>query len=214
MRKKMILSREYFKNTTEGIKNIAITVAIIVGGIWGYYQFSILSAREESEQRIQKLKNDNFQQPSLDIEIQVDRIIVSHGERNLLGSVIISNVGNKNAMLEFSGQKPPLVVSRVDYDNEQQALHHTLDRSFWFSDYDGISLGVLSRTGRKLKLPFLIPIEGDGTYMVTFDVAASDEDQRVLDHPISIDDIRTLTWQAQEIVSVNGDFQKGVGVGY
>lgn len=108
----MTFDHEKWKNALAGIQSLAVTIAVIVGGIWSLYTFDVLGARDRASAELRELQYTLDQQATVQIEMEAEQIYLpGDTERYVLIEVTIQNTGNRNTILNFS--KLPLGVARV-----------------------------------------------------------------------------------------------------
>ena len=100
-------SAERFKNVAAGVQSIAVTPAVIIGGVWTLYTFSALGTKARAEAEL-------FQQAVLAIKVEArqESLTVEQG-RYIAAIVSIENKGNRNTFLDFRQLKPFRVLPVV-----------------------------------------------------------------------------------------------------
>jgi len=102
---------ENFAHLASGVKNIIITIAIIIGGVWSAYTFGALNSVEKAKKELEKTKKE-LNELSLDIDIDAKQLpSLDKKKFGILVEVIIANVGNGSIALDL--QKKPLTISKI-----------------------------------------------------------------------------------------------------
>ena len=148
----MIESHEKFKNIADGIKSIVLSLAVVVGGFWAVYEFSSLHRVEKAKEELENLKKRNYQQASLKIDLEANSMDEPDGI-SLIGSVSITNIGTRNAHLEFPESTPPITVSKVRYGDNGK-LEYGKKYVYSFTDHEYRTGAATVIVGRTLRLPF------------------------------------------------------------
>jgi hypothetical protein len=147
---------EKFKNITTGIHNIAIALAILVGGIWTLFTFSSLGER-------QKAQNELFKQAVIDITIECNQ---QHFEQEkddyIQADVKIVNQGKRNTNLNFSNsalEVSKLVFLKDGSTDKVPQIEQRLEAA-----------SIVLRSGATQHYSFVVKIEEKGFYMLKFSV--------------------------------------------
>lgn len=110
------MNSEDFKNSTEGFKNLVLTVAIVCGGAWGFYTFNAKLEVQNANAELEISKRNLIERPILVPTLNVDIIErKSDGGWLLVVEVVIANVGNTDTELVVNNN--PVSVARVEFLN-------------------------------------------------------------------------------------------------
>lgn len=157
-----------FKDVAAGIQNLAVAMAVIVGGVWTVYTFSILGTRE-------KAKAELFKQAVLQIEVDARQERIAGVSSPIIGAVVkITNTGNRNTFLDF--KEPPLSVTRIDFDN-----NGTAQPGFSRTQPHLFGAWMVLRTGATVQFPYFLTVTEPGLYVVAFRVLLTSEEKEESD---------------------------------
>lgn len=78
------------------VQSLALTAAVIVGGVWTWYTFRAQHQADNALAQLQKLKREIETESRLEIDISTAQLKVpGSGERYVLGSIHVKNVGSR-----------------------------------------------------------------------------------------------------------------------
>ena len=88
------------------VQSIALTGAVMVGGVWTWYTFRANRQADTAQAQLQKLTNENATEVRIEIDISTVPLKVPGSERRyVLGSIQTKNVGSANTVLQL-GREP------------------------------------------------------------------------------------------------------------
>lgn len=184
---------EQFKNKTEAIKNIALTLAVVVGGVWSLYTFWSLQSSTKAAAELEELNSRIFRQPVLQIEFTLAQAALeSDPEKYLSGHVEIQNIGKRNALIKFQNGTPPFTASRVSFGASGEPV---LGEKF--GQYPPKYAGYSIRVGDTEKIPFFLKVGAAGLYFVDFEV-------QVAEHHLDedVEDSAAMSWASSVYIEV------------
>ncbi|EGQ7846786.1 hypothetical protein [Vibrio parahaemolyticus] len=169
----------------ENIHYLALTVAIMVGGLWTLYTFDALKMKSQAEQDLKNAQSELSKvelelkdlQDKIDgtdssfIQIRTQQFQHSSDKFGLIINVMVQNTGTNDVDMTWTDS--PLQVFSVESRNgDEQRLVHELKPEI----YDGITANgnksVLENlylfVGAKKELSFFVELNKDGLYYVLF----------------------------------------------
>lgn len=150
---------ENFSKVAQGVQSIVITVAVIIGGAWTVYTFSVLGSAE-------KAKLELFQQSVLDVSINARQDSIAGDERfYILGEAVITNKGNRNAIISDNTK---IVLSKFSFDESGNGKWEKM------SEF-GYGGEALLRSGASNHFPFATTVLEKGMYNVEFRSPVTDK---------------------------------------
>lgn len=155
-------SHEKFKNIADGIHNIVIVIALIVGGIWTLWTFSSLGERQKAQDERQKAQDELFKQAVLDIILDCKQEQLNN-EDYIHANVKIVNHGKRNTFLDFSDS--PCQVHKLVFNDDGSA-----ETTFSISQDNLTSRSIVLRSGATQEYPFVIKVPEKGFYVVEYRV--------------------------------------------
>jgi hypothetical protein len=190
-----------FKDLAAGIQSIAISVAVVIGGIWAIYRF--LSLRELGRARVElkRLQRALAERATLNISLSAH----PHTDPNGNGYYIevaasVSNVGNRTEILNWLeggiytapviGQKMGNVIFGAWIETKRGGRTRRISSTLAPSEVTVFS--------------FLVPIVKPGLYYVVFSVSGSPEERKELqrEHERVAKEIGMINWGADIYVRV------------
>lgn len=149
-------NHEKLKNMAGAIQSFIVSIAIVIGGGWGLYKFTILE-----------------DVVSLDIQIKASQIVDPTSSRPVVLVVVkVKNNGSRHIRLDLS--KNPLLIQRVHIlDSGELVAKNTWKPLFYsklmdnYDDYTFIqSQGVAPKSIKAIT--FLQELDVPGTYFINF----------------------------------------------
>ena len=187
-------SVERFKDLASGVQSIAVTLAVIIGGIWTLYTFSALGTKAKAEAEL-------FQQAVLAIKVEARQEVLA-GDQGLYIAAIatVENKGNRNTLVDFRKLKP-FRVSPVVFDSDGRG---TPDREATIEMNTDVPY-ITVRRGAVHSFSMFARVPAPGLYVVVFDAPLSEEEIRV--HEASAHDSAsagevTIVWSGTTYVAV------------
>ena len=169
-----------FYNVAKGVQSIVITLAVIIGGIWTVYTFSVLGTAE-------KAKLELFKQAAFEIDVNAKYETTGEKSFYILGIITITNKGNRNSL--FSSKNSVLTVYKIDFDNRGGSTFREVAKM----EYPA---GSVIRTGTSHKHPFLLRVFEKGAYYINYAAPITDEDAKIYKESGG-EDIQNVSWSGQ-----------------
>ena len=174
---------ERFKNLTEGIKNIVLAAAVLIGGTWTAYTFWSLKSAELAQLEYDQKRE---RRPALEVSLASDLMDAEIDDyedkrigpkRQLFIQVLVTvkNTGNYPALVDLS--KESLVVSRLNSGTTDRPLL-TGSRSFNVLGAQGKIDAFFLSPGNQTTFPYLVDVKYSGLHVVEFKIP---QDPRVLE---------------------------------
>lgn len=165
-------------NKAENFHYLALTLAIIVGGVWTLYTFDVLNKKENAVQELEKTEKELKElQDKIDgtnssyIQIQSQQFDFKEGKFGLIVNVLVQNTGTND--VDMTWDKSPLRIYKVESrKGDQQKLYNELIPQI----YDGFDSSgnktalqnLYLFVGAKKELSFFVELEKQGLYYVRF----------------------------------------------
>jgi len=184
-----ILDHEKFRNVSSGIQSIAVTIAIIVGGIWTVITFDMLGQVDRARVELVHLNRELQEQAVPNIQIQAIQLFLPHDSAKYVHTIVtIENRGNKTATLAIN--EAPLQVTHVSIGANNQRIYGEtfaplplpvpllIDTTAKPAPGKVIyPYATEIRSGGKTVLNFLTRVSRSGLYWLAFNAPVSIEDQ-------------------------------------
>ncbi len=174
----MAFDHERFKNVLAGFQSLAVSVAIIAGGVWTLITFDLLTPADRARAELHIIEKKMREQGLLDLKITASPTTLPNDSAHYISAIVeISNRGDRNTLLRFRDFFP-FAAHRVTFDPSGETQFHTPVRAkaLWgFPDKtDLYELNMIP--GGVQQLPFFVKFEEVGLYFVSFAVALSPAD--------------------------------------
>lgn len=160
---------EHFKNISAGIQSIILSIAVIIGGVWGFYKFNAQLNIENARARLEKLKREIHQQSVLEISIEANQLVTQASDDLLiLGKVIVCNRGDRNTTLKFDTENGPVLASLIELPHEGGIKFHQTYRAEIYGRPGEPAAGKISLAKNTDQMQFLVRVDKPGLYLLTF----------------------------------------------
>ena len=196
----MSLDHEKFMKISEGLRNLAMTIAVIVGGLWTAYVFNAELHIENAQATLDKLKLEASSAPSIDKQLDVEQLFVPGDSAYYLHiSVQGTNTGNKSTTLNIL--KEPIKVAEVTLNNSEKPKFKIVATTDYYSPEGSKTANVVIGAGETNKIPFVVKVNHPGLYLIEFEAQMESSD---LTESIraGADPRFPTTWVAQKYVVV------------
>ncbi len=185
---------EFFATLMSGIESILVSLAILLGGIWGLISFRSLretafrraqighldAELRKTEEEIRQIELSNRKQAVLAISIHTTQVSLPDDTQRYISVVVsIENLGSRNARLPTS--RSPFTVRAVQVD-DGDALSFTQEQPYQVrraSDPRYPPPNIIVRAGGIERIPFFCKVGLPGLYLLTFHVSMTKEEQEV-----------------------------------
>jgi hypothetical protein len=148
------------------VQSIALTGAVIVGGVWTWYTFHANRQADTAQAQFQKLKHEIETESRIEIDISTVPLKVPGSERRyVLGSIQMKNVGSANTVLQLD--REPIQIYQVTVGRKGEVWLPV--RSPEIKIAPTVSTpGLICEVGITKQVHFVAMIEDAGLYVVTF----------------------------------------------
>ncbi len=185
---------EFFATLMGGIESILVSLAVLLGGIWGLVSFRALreipfrraqiahleAELRKTEEEIRQIELSNRKQAILAISIHATQVSLPDDTQRYISVVVsIENRGSRNTRLPTS--RSPFVVRAVEVD-DGDALTFTQEQSYQVrraSDPRHPPPNIIVRAGGIERIPFFCAVSRTGLYLLTFHVSMTEREQEV-----------------------------------
>ncbi len=179
-----IKNDERFNNLASGFQSIVLATAVLVGGLWTLVTFNLLSLREQAKSQLEKLNNELKAPAALDIQINGSSVAIP-GQSGwyLLSTVLVKNVSNKTATLDFTQQEPFLVFPVSFGADGQPSFEIEKVKKFRViggGNPDSSPPEYTVRAGTTETFVFATAIDKPGLYLLSFSVPVPSSDREAL----------------------------------
>lgn len=184
---------EKFRNVSQGIQALILSLGLIVGGVWTFYVFKARLQVEHARAELAQLEVaiENSQRTleaaargrtSIQLSMKVEQLDFLDGDARLVEILVTAkNVGTRDTMLVFR-DRTPLIVRRVQFtESGGQSFAEPLavglqtlvdaNRVTWPSR-------LVLFAGDVDTLSFLVRVPRPGVYFVSFTADHTDEDRK------------------------------------
>lgn len=182
----MKMNSDEKKNISEAIKNIVISLSILIGGIWAYHTFHARLEAENATAKLEKLTYELKQRPVVNIKMSSSVEELGDGGPWIVKvEVIIENNGNTDAKLILT--KESFRIAKVEFKNGailrySEKIYAGETKIAPKSDQFGIlgGEGLFLMPGHTKKVRTLFKLDKIGIYQFDFTANAGREinDQR------------------------------------
>jgi hypothetical protein len=169
----MIKDHQRFNNISSGIQNLALTLAIIIGGLWTAFTFTTLETKYKAQADITQLELANARTKVelaekgavLDIKLDAKQEFLTDNDGYCIAVVAkITNTGVKNTFVDLS-REAPLTAYLVSFNDDGTSVRSEVVTQ---GDYSLSKTTV--RSGYTIELPQFIKVKFKGLYTVEFKI--------------------------------------------
>lgn len=142
-----------------------VTLGLIAGGGWALYKY-VIQESPSAQLAIEQIKRICSERGSLDIKIEV-----ASGNKTLLGTVLLKNIGTRSVDLSIPSDVKPISVAELDFSAQNELRVSKLvqvEFPFIFGGELGSWSGISVLPGRTTDLHFVAPVDRPGTYLISF----------------------------------------------
>jgi len=148
------------------VQSIALTVAVIVGGVWTWYTFHANQQADTAIAQLQKLRHDIATEPRIEIDISTAPLKVPGSEHHyVLGSIQTKNVGSANTVLQLG--REPIQIYQVTVGRKGEVWLPVRSPALKIAPTVSTP-GLICEVGITKQVHFVAMIEEAGLYVVTF----------------------------------------------
>lgn len=165
-------------NIAKIIQSMAISVGVIVGGIWTYYEFMNDNARELRKITTQQISQELKKGAVIDISINEEQTIYIDGSTDLIVTATIKNTGNSPALMSF-GKRAPFSIYLCTFDKNKTISMKLTSRGFSLYEdvrYERIATmpNLIIYPGGSKTLHSAFMVDLPGLYLISFSVPFKD----------------------------------------
>lgn len=208
------MNAEDFKNIAEAIQAIAVTTALIVGGVWSLFTFRALQSKRKAQLELDEAERRIRGMAVVNVDLQIEPVQSPTPNTHLVHVIAtIHNCGSRNTVISFDGY--PLLIQELIVDEESLCIvreyvgdnlsyQHPIDESTgaWAP---GATDVCTVRSGMSFSLDFLVGVRRPGLYRAVFDTAVSAEEHRVAEEAgMRVTPDMRLTWGTERFFSLTG----------
>ncbi|HEY6230733.1 MAG TPA: hypothetical protein VIW64_05690 [Pyrinomonadaceae bacterium] len=182
------------KELAAAMQNLAVTLAILVGGAWTLYTFMRLRYIEKSKAELKELEQRTREQAVVDVNLEAVQLATDDGTRVVSATAVVKNKGNRNVYLDL--QVARWSTARVSFDSDGGVIL----RDKKGADFDFVGHWV--RVGGVVRFPTVISIREAGIYRIEFAVPVSPSDVLSPSQKAQNETSRKWWWIGRKYVAV------------
>lgn len=206
---------ETFKNWTEGIHSLVLSLAVVLGGGWTVWEFSSLLKTQTAQAELSLVEAQAAQEwakmgAPLNFSIATQQMSTPAGQQLLAIDVTVSNSGSRGTTMNIEDR--PLRVSKValgpDGAVSMGPVRYVSRLKLRGAEEQADGHGEVADVTHIVVLPnqtktlaFLIPVPEAGIYLVEFRAHLDAKDMEEWKRA-GIPSDRTTSWTASKYVSV------------
>lgn len=161
------MDSERFERITAGIQSLAVTGALLVGGVWTLKTFRDLKQADRASVEIRELDLRSRHQAIVEITVLAEPLRLPT-VRAIHSRVTVRNSGNRNVRLSYSNPAA-LVAAKVSFKPDgTPSFSQRYTSPILFAQFDGAFTENVLRSGETTTIPFVTPVAAPGLYLVTF----------------------------------------------
>ncbi|WP_299847715.1 hypothetical protein [uncultured Roseovarius sp.] len=197
---------EKFEKTCAGLKNIAMIIAIVVGGGWTLHVFQAQLNVEQAKAALQKLEMEIAEKAALEVNVEAKQVETTGlGYKPALplkiiaGTIQISNRGNRDTQIDLSSG--PVTIARIlGFDDKGEPTFGSRSTAFVYYTHDGPAAGKILLAEGSEKLRFIANVKTSGLYSVIFTVPRDEAEFEVAE--ALLPEATTYSWTGSTLVAV------------
>lgn len=192
---------EDFKNLTEGVQAIAVTLAVVAGGAWACFRFWTLQELRKSKAELEKATRELERRGTLNLSLSAQQI-TSHSSGFLLEiHLSVANIGNRTEVLDL--ERGIIQTARVCAATGQMVEFDRPNRTP-FAAWGVGPLRAAVAPGETKLVPALATVPCAGVYYVSVAVPGSPEETSTALSELRrvVPDTATASWGALTCVTV------------
>lgn len=150
-----------------GIQSLAVSVAVVAGGIWSLFTFRTLSAKRKALAELADLEAKVKRQGVVNLSISVSQLLLTPARDLALSiDVIATNVGSRNVLVRFDDDSI-VATECVPSGDSVLPISATYVRYDFESGPEKATTGdLVIRVGKTWHLPFIARVPRPGLYNV------------------------------------------------
>lgn len=201
----MEFNPEQISHIASAIQSILLSIAILAGGLWTLFTFSVLNLRKKAKAELEALQHRLSFKPLINISVNA-RSEPNPIDSNflILATVTIENVGTRDTSIYYPDNRRPFNAVRVDLSNRGDIkFGDRCETGVPFGDTSNdFSQGAIVRAGAKVELPFVTLASSPGVYLASFFAEPTVEDQ---EHAVAHGSPKTskVLWSGRSLVVVH-----------
>jgi hypothetical protein len=192
-----------FSNVASGIESIALTIAIVVGGVWALYRFGALRAIEKAKADLEATQRKLRERGILNITMEATQLTgQGTSDRRIVVNVTVKNDGNRSEVINWAASF--VRVTQVVASREAEALAYGQSLNLLYSTPDGPSISSSVMPAQVRTFPFLALVDGPGTYHLQFVAKVSPAEATIseAEHRAAGTPADEFIWQSASYITV------------
>lgn len=172
----MMPSYQDIEHIASAIQSIAVTLAVILGGLWTWFTFHRLRLTKKAEVELADLQQKLSLTALLNINVTATFHEVQGGSGYLiLAQAKVDNVGTRRTSLLFPKNQKPFFAVRVQVEeNGGLKIGHPIQSGIPYGDgSNNFSKRSIVGPGARVELPFVFFVTQPGLYLVSFSAIPS-----------------------------------------
>lgn len=105
-----------FKELSESIQSLTVSIGIIIGGIWAIYRFLKLKEIDKAKSELLQLKQQIEEKATIKLDVNIEKLDNNEGCITIV-SIKIINIGNRTEILDI--KKSHAKVLKIDSNGDQ-----------------------------------------------------------------------------------------------
>jgi hypothetical protein len=170
-------TREGFKNLCEGIQSIALTLAILIGGLWTLYIFNAQLQVENARAQLQKTNREIEPKTALQLDMSIAQLEVPADTGRYLSVMVkVQNNGSRDTVLKID--QAPLKVSRMlPLSESGKWAYEPPIVAYKLTITNAQTIAVVSSQTNFVhetdEIPFIVKVDRPGLYLVNFAIPSN-----------------------------------------
>ena len=207
------MNTENLKNIAEAIQALAVTAAILTGGVWSLFTFRALQSRRRAQLELDENESRIRGMAVVNLSLEVEPLKSPAPNNHLLRiSATIHNCGSRNTVISFDGY--PLLVEELvlngpfpcvvwNYRCDHLTFHHPIDEQTGHLVPGTTDVATL-RSGMSLTFEFLLGVSRLGVYRAVFTtrIISPDELKVAKEAGMRLPSHNGVGWSTERIFSV------------
>lgn len=171
----MFKDHEKAKNVAATIQSAVLSLAVAIGGGWSGWEFYKFNAVEKAKAELESLQNEIDQKAVVNIKLSATNRASKDSGKHIEIKAVLTNTGKKDAYLDYS--EPVIYVSKISF-NTDGVIEFDKPISSYIYMPGGHIPNALIRNNERKEYPFLIQVNGSGTYLIRFVAKVTDDNKR------------------------------------
>lgn len=198
----MSMDVDRFKSIAAGVQSIALSLAVVVGGIWTLYTFSAFEEIDRRQAELETVRRGLVERGILDIGMTTRQEPGdAGGQRYLVVTVEITNRGNRSEALRWDAGG--LLAARTGIASDGRQVQGSPVQAR-YARVGGEPESSTILPGQTRRFPFLLGLDAAGMYLLQFEAEVSPLELPAMaaEHGRPEDDSMVYVWSETQYVSV------------